>query len=96
MAMFLSGVVTIIIQRVGRWESDEFMEYIREQVETFTVGVSKKMLTHQEYYHLNRTEEDKNQSQTAPTLERNGDPLEIPHSAYVSKQVLGVDPIYRL
>ena len=32
MAMFLSGVSTIIIQRVGRWESDAFMEYIREQV----------------------------------------------------------------
>ena len=30
MAMFLSGVATIIIQRVSRWESDAFMEYIRE------------------------------------------------------------------
>ena len=28
-AMFLSGVSTIIIQRVGRWKSDAFLEYIR-------------------------------------------------------------------
>ena len=39
MAMFLAGVATLIIQRVGRWESDAFMEYIREQVESFTAGV---------------------------------------------------------
>ena len=59
MAMFLSGVATIIIQRLGRWESDVFMEYIREQVETFTVGVSRKMLAHQDYYHLNKLEEER-------------------------------------
>ena len=53
MAMFLSGVSEIIIQRVGRWESNAFMEYIREQVETFTYGVSKKMLSHEKFYHLN-------------------------------------------
>ncbi len=27
MAMFLSGVSTIIIQRIGRWDSDALMEY---------------------------------------------------------------------
>ncbi len=43
MAMFLSGVATQIIQRVRRWESDAFMEYIREQVESFAIGVSKKL-----------------------------------------------------
>jgi hypothetical protein len=37
-AMFLSGVSTIIIQRVGRWKSDAFLEYIRDQVENFTAG----------------------------------------------------------
>ena len=44
MAMFLSGVATIIIMRIGRWSSEAFLEYIREQVEQFTMGVSKKML----------------------------------------------------
>ena len=42
--MFLSGVATIIIMRIGRWSSEAFLEYIREQVEQFTLGVSKKML----------------------------------------------------
>ena len=27
-----SGVAIAIIQRVGRWEGDGFMEYVREQV----------------------------------------------------------------
>lgn len=58
MAMFLSGVSDIIIQRVGRWESNAFMEYIREQVETFTYGVSKKMLKNEQFYHLNNIESD--------------------------------------
>lgn len=42
MAMFLSGISTIIIRRVGRWSSEAFLEYIREQVESFTYGVSQK------------------------------------------------------
>ena len=58
MAMFLSGVPTLITQRVGRWESDAFMEYIREQVETFTEGVSSKMLLHQEFCHLENKDEE--------------------------------------
>ena len=91
MAIFLSVVATIIIQQVGHWESDAFMEYIREQVETVTVGVSRKMRAHQDYYHLNRLEEEKNWLQNVPTLEGEGKPLEIPHSAYFSKQVLGMD-----
>ena len=53
MAMFLSGISEIIIQRVGRWESSAFLEYIREQVETFTFGVSNKMLQCENYHHVN-------------------------------------------
>ena len=30
--------------RIGRWSSEAFLEYIREQIEQFTLGVSKKML----------------------------------------------------
>ena len=44
MSMFLGEVSEIIIQRVGRWKSTAFLEYIREQVENFTYGVSSKML----------------------------------------------------
>ena len=53
MAMFLSGVSEIIIQRIGRWESFAFLEYIREQVENFTYGVSKKMLDNEIFHHIN-------------------------------------------
>ena len=53
MAMFLSGISVIIIQRVGRWSSKAFLEYIREQVESFTLGVSSKMLQFKEFMNLN-------------------------------------------
>ena len=53
MAMFLSGVSEIIIQRIGRWESFAFLDYIREQVESFTYEVSTKMLTNEKFYHMN-------------------------------------------
>ena len=52
--MFLSGVNTIIIQQVGRWSSEAFLEYIREQVEIFTVGVSQKILAFEFFFNLNR------------------------------------------
>mmetsp|Transcript_19353 Transcript_19353/g.21924 ORF Transcript_19353/g.21924 Transcript_19353/m.21924 type:complete len:85 (-) Transcript_19353:123-377(-) len=53
MAMFLSGTSTIIIQRIGRWSSEAFLEYIREQVESFTLGVSQKMINFQHFFNLN-------------------------------------------
>ena len=53
MAMFLSGVSEIVIQRVGRWESFAFLDYIREQVESVTYSVSNKMLENEQFYHLN-------------------------------------------
>ena len=59
MAMFLSGVNEIIIQRVGRWLSQAFLEYIRDQVDSFTVGVSQKMLKFESYHHLNDEETEK-------------------------------------
>ena len=49
MGMLLSGVSDIIIQRIGRWESFSFLEYIRGQVENFTYGVSSKMLQNKAY-----------------------------------------------
>ncbi|GKY96663.1 hypothetical protein MPSEU_000625900 [Mayamaea pseudoterrestris] len=45
MAMYMSGVPITTIQLQGRWRSEAFMEYIRKQVDLFSAGVSKKMLT---------------------------------------------------
>ena len=53
MAMFLSGTSVIIIMRVGRWSSEAFLKYIRDQVESFTADVSRKMLQHEPFFNLN-------------------------------------------
>ena len=57
MAMFLSGISTIIIQQIARWSSEAFLEYIREQVESFSFGVTKKMLLF-EHFHTINTDDD--------------------------------------
>ena len=52
MAVFISGVSLSIFQGVEQRDSDDaFMEYIGEQVETFTLGVSyyKMLLIHYFY-----------------------------------------------
>lgn len=53
MAMILSRVAAIVIQRVRRWESLAFLKYICEQVKTFMFGVSKSILKYKESHHLN-------------------------------------------
>ena len=53
MAMFLSGTSVIIIMRVGRWSSEAFLEYIRDQIESFTRGVSSNMLHYEDFFDLN-------------------------------------------
>ena len=53
MAMFLSGMSTIIIMRIGHWSSEAFLECIREQVKNFTCGVSKKMLQFEHFHTIN-------------------------------------------
>ena len=53
MAMFLSGTSVIVIMRVGCWSSEAFLEYIRDQVESFTKGVSHRMLEVEEFFNLN-------------------------------------------
>ncbi len=91
MAMFLSGVSDIIIQRIGRWESNAFLEYIREQVENFTYGVSEKMLYNEGFQHLDLgTEtEEPNYRQNEPNKEGNGCSYEKPLSVHFSDQVIG-------
>ena len=91
MAMFLSGVVAIIIQRVGRWSSLAFLEYIREQIESFTLGVSQKMLLYEEFHHLNEKESDQldnNNNNKDPISIDNGQFTEIPFTVHYSKGVL--------
>ena len=54
MAMFLSKTSTIIIMRVGRWSSEAFLEYIREQVQDFTAGISENMIKCEAFVNMNR------------------------------------------
>jgi hypothetical protein len=66
MAMFLSGTSVIIIMRVGRWSSEAFLEYIRDQVENFTCGVSSNMLKFEEF--LNLRQEDSTQTTSSTEI----------------------------
>ena len=68
MAMFLAGISVIIIQRVGRWSSEAFLEYIRDQVESFTLNVSRDMLRFENFINLN-TEEQSRPSSDIEELE---------------------------
>ena len=93
MAMFLSNVSEIIIQRVGRWESTAFLEYIREQVENFTHGVSRRMLENENFYHLsslsdstysNNSTSEKNEN---PTCNEGGEPLCTPYTVRYNENI---------
>ena len=55
MAMFLSKTPVIIMMRVGRWSSEAFLEYIREQVQDFTVGISENMIQFESFFNMNRS-----------------------------------------
>ena len=83
MAMFLSGTSVIVIQRVGRWSSEAFLEYIRDQVESFTLDVSKNMLRFEEFLNLNTDEAnapiDQNDAELECNQNENG-PESIPFS----------------
>ena len=43
MALHLSGYADQEIQKMGRWRSDTFKEYISEQLSSFTKGRSRNM-----------------------------------------------------
>jgi hypothetical protein len=62
MAMFLSKTSTIIMMRVGRWSSDAFLEYIREQVENFTVDVSENMLKFESFFNIHNDQTNNTES----------------------------------
>lgn len=88
--MFLSGVSEIIIQSIGRWESNVFLEYIREQVDNFTYGVSYGMLYHEDFHHLdfNIGKKEFVDHLIEPTAERNCCPNQKRLSIHFSKQVI--------
>ena len=67
------------------------MEYIREQVESFTLGLSSKMIENDQFYHLNHTTyttDREDQNKCRPIHTGNGEPILIPHNANFSDQVL--------
>ena len=88
MAMFLSGVSEIIIQRIGRWQSFAFLEYIREQVENFTYGVSNKMLQVEKFHHLNDNDFNRKGSSSydEPTQLGEGGSNFVPYTILFSKE----------
>ena len=90
MAMFLSGISTIIIQRIGRWSSEAFLEYIREQVESFSFGVTKKMLLFEHFHTINTDDESLNEKEELDDIfiENKGNgqpPVAIEHQIEFSK-----------
>ena len=93
MAMFLSGTSVIIIQRVGRWSSEAFLEYIREQVETFTLDVSKNMIRYEEFFNLNANNTNESTHITLD-IDQNDDsvnedgPDSVPYSIQFNKLAL--------
>jgi hypothetical protein len=50
MSMFLSGTPVYTIMLIGRWSSDAFMRYIRKQVLAASHGISRKMLTYEDFF----------------------------------------------
>ena len=63
MAMYLGGVPVFAIMMIGRWASDSFMKYIRTQIKEFTLDVSKRMLTMQEFRHTPNTAPDRKKTE---------------------------------
>jgi hypothetical protein len=88
MAMFLSGVSVIVIQRVGRWSSEAFLEYIRDQVESFTLGVSRKMLDFEEFFSLEKARDNTTSMIDDDRLNENGQVDSVPFQVSFSKLAL--------
>ena len=103
MAMFLAGISTVILRRIGRWNSEAFLEYIREQVESFTYGVAQRMLSFKHFFTLNHSEEPTSASSTADLEdifvarntedgEANAEPVCIYHQVPFTDLSLGNSP----
>jgi hypothetical protein len=77
MAMFLSKTSTIIMMRVGRWSSEAFLEYIREQVQDFTVGVSENMIKYESFFNMNKNPTSQMTKQKEKNNENGPDTVEF-------------------
>jgi hypothetical protein len=82
MAMYLAGVPVTTIQLIGRWKSDAFMRYIREQVDCFTQNVSSKMLTTKNFYTIPNESPDQQLNQ-GPAITKHGPNLETVFNALI-------------
>jgi hypothetical protein len=92
MAMFLSGIQTIIIMRIGQWSNEAFLEYIREQVEQLTLSVSQRILQYK-HFHTTASNTITDRSVQPPIfIEKNksgGEPIPIDHAINFTKISLG-------
>ena len=52
MALVLSGHAAWRIMLAGRWKFSAFLVYIREQVQAFSRGVSKRMIENPDFFHV--------------------------------------------
>jgi hypothetical protein len=52
MALVLSNHAAWRIMLTGRWKSQAFLCYIREQIQQFSKGVSERMTTNPDFYHV--------------------------------------------
>ena len=92
MAMFLSGTAVIIIMRIGRWSSEAFLEYIREQVESFTVGVSQRMLRYEAFFTLSSPNDNISEAERvdeSPTQTSENGPASEPARVRFNSLALG-------
>lgn len=58
MAMYMNKVETFKIMKMGRWSSDAFVVYIRQQVEEFGSDVAKKMIRSADFHTVEDTHFD--------------------------------------
>jgi hypothetical protein len=52
MALILAGHAAWRIMITGRWRSLAFLDYVREQVQQFSKGVSERMTEHASFYNI--------------------------------------------
>jgi hypothetical protein len=52
MAMYMAGILIFSIMLIGPWSSTAFLKYIRKEVQTFSHGISSKMLEVQSFKHI--------------------------------------------
>ena len=75
--MFLSKTSTIIMMRVRRWSSEAFLEYIREQVENFTVGVSENMIKFETFFTMTRESQSDTTTESTTNNENGPDNVNV-------------------